>query len=308
MTAAQTPNIDTIATLGLGEAGTAIARGLAEVWRAQDPAQRRILSVDTGLGDNIRGAAIGERARSIGVEIEGSYGKQLSAAQAVFSVVTGVEAKNAALAAREVLKPGTLYFDVNTLTGPQTAAIAAEMIEAGIDYVDFAAMGGFATSGYQVPFVISGPAAQRAADLLQPLGFDIEVMSERAGDASAVKIIRSVMVKGIEALGVECMVAAHRAGLVDEVLDCFSDIDARTFAGMVKTLTTTHVVHAKRRMEEMDKAQENLLELGITPLMSERTRQSHARTVDAAIAPDNAQLPSFEQALEILSERVVKYC
>ena len=305
MAANDAQDITAIATLGLGEAGTAITTGLAEVWRKNEPA-RRILSVDIGLGDNVRGSAINERARAIGVEIEGSYTNKLAAAGAVFSVVTGVEAKNAALAAREVLKPGTLFFDVNTLTGPQTADIAQEMYKAGIDYVDFAAMGGFATSGHKVPFVVSGPAAQRAAAFLQPFGFKVEVMSERAGDASSVKIIRSVMVKGMEALGVECMVAAHRAGLVQEVLDCFSDIDARTFAGMVKSLTTTHVVHAKRRMEEMDKAKENLLELGIQPLMSERTRESHARTVDAGVAPSDASLPTFEEALEILSEKVVK--
>ena len=299
-------NITAIATLGLGEAGTAITTGLAEVWRKDHPA-RRILSVDIGLGDNLRGAAINERARQIGVEIEGSYTSKLADAGAVFCVVTGVEAKNAALAAREVLKPGTLFFDVNTLTGPQTAAIAEEMYKAGIDYVDFAAMGGFATSGHKVPFVVSGPAAERAAAFLKPFGFNVEIMSDRAGDASAVKIIRSVMVKGMEALGVECMVAAHRAGLVDEVLECFSDIDARTFAGMVKSLTATHVVHAKRRMEEMDKATENLVELGIQPLMTERTRQSHARTVDADVAPADASLPSFEEALEILSEKVVKH-
>lgn len=241
----------------------------------------------------------------MGIEIEGSYSHALSDASAVFCVVTGVEAKNAALAALEVLQPGTLYFDVNTLTGPQTADIAQEMAKAGIDYVDFAAMGGFAASGYQVPFVISGPAAGRAAELLRPLGFNIKIMSERVGDASSVKIIRSVMVKGIEALGVECIVAAHRARLVDEVLECFSNIDSRTFAGMIKSLTTTHVFHAKRRMEEIDKAQENLIELGIRPLMSERTRASHARTVEADIVPIDAALPNFDAALELLSEDVV---
>ena len=56
-------------------------------------------------------------------------------------------------------------------------------------------MGGFAASGYKVPFVVSGPAAERAAAFLTPFGFNVTVMSERAGDASAVKIIRSVMVK-----------------------------------------------------------------------------------------------------------------
>lgn len=305
MAANDAQDITAIATLGLGEAGTAITTGLAEVWRKDNPA-RRILSVDIGLGDNVRGSAINERARAIGVEIEGSYTSKLAEAGAVFSVVTGVEAKNAALAAREVLKPGTLFFDINTITGPQTADIAQEMFKAGIDYVDFAAMGGFATSGHKVPFVVSGPAAERAAAFLKPYGFNVEVMSDRAGDASSVKIIRSVLVKGMEALSVECMVAAHRAGLVQEVLNCFSDIDARTFAGMVKSLTTTHVVHAKRRMEEMDKAKENLVELGIQPLMSERTRESHARTVDAGVAPNDASLPTFEEALEILSEKVVK--
>jgi 3-hydroxyisobutyrate dehydrogenase-like beta-hydroxyacid dehydrogenase len=266
MASDDTQDITTIATLGFGEAGTAIASGLAQVWRRDDPS-RRILSVDIALGDNLRGAAINQRARAIGVEIEGNYSERLDDAGAVFSVVTGVEAKNAALAARGRLKPGTLFFDVNTLTGPQTADIAAEMLKAGIDYVDFAAMGSF--------------------------------------DASSVKIIRSVMLKGMEALGVECMVAAHRAGLVEEVLDCFSDVDARTFAGMVKSLTTTHVVHARRRMEEMDKARENLVELGIRPLLAERIRESHARTVDAGVAPDDARVPSFEEALEILSEKVV---
>jgi 3-hydroxyisobutyrate dehydrogenase len=300
-----TPDISAIATLGLGEAGTALATGLAQVWRKDQPT-RRILSVDTALGDNVRGAAINDRARSLGIEIEGSYSNRLSDAGAVFCVVTGVDARNAALAARDVLKPGTLFFDVNTLTGPQTVEIAREMFQAGIDYVDFAAMGSFAGSGFRVPFVISGPGAQRAAALLKPLGFNIDIMSDRAGDASAVKIIRSVMVKGIEALSVECMVAAHRAGLVEEVLNCFSDIDARTFAGMVKSLTTTHVVHARRRMEEMEKAQAPLIDRGSPPLMTQRTRESHARTVDAGVAPADASTPNFEEALQILSEKVVR--
>ncbi len=298
-------DITAIATLGLGEAGTAIATGLADVWRKDNPL-RRILSVDTALGDNVRGPAINARAQTIGVEIEGNYSNTLRDAGAVFSVVTGIAAKDAALAARDVLNTGTLFLDVNTLTGPQTADIAKAMFKAGIDYVDLAAMGSFEASGYQVPFVASGPAAQRAAALLRPFGFNIEVMSERAGDASSVKIIRSVMLKGMEALGVECMVAAHRAGLVDEVLNCFSDIDANTFAGMLKSLTTTHLVHAKRRMEEVDKAQENLLELGIRPLMSERTRESHARTVNADAVPADGKTPHFEDALEILSEKVVR--
>ena len=304
--AEKTPDaISTVALLGLGEAGTAISRGLAEHWRG-DNDTRRILAVDTAQKDNVRGPAISDRAREIGVEIDDRYTEVLRDANVVISVVTGVDAKAAAASAKQLLRPGTLYLDVNTLTGKQTAEIAASVDAAGIDYVDIAAMGGFSTYGYQAPFVLSGPAAERAAAWMKPLGFDVSVMSDRAGDASAVKIIRSIMVKGLEALGVECLVAAQRAGLTDEVLACFSDIDDRTFAGMVKSLTASHVNHAKRRMEEVDKVMENLAELGMEPIMSASTRRSHARTVDAEIQPNDGVNPSFEDAVALLSEKVVK--
>jgi len=297
--------ITTVALLGLGEAGTAISRGLAEHWRGDDPS-RRILGVDTAQKDNVRGPAISERAREIGVEIDDRYTDALAAAGFVISVVTGVDAKHAAEAAKPLLRPGTIYLDVNTLTGKQTAEIAASIDAAGIDYVDVAAMGGFSTYGHRAPFVLSGPAAERAASWMRPIGFDVSVMSDRAGDASAVKIIRSIMVKGLEALGVECLVAAHRAGLTEEVLACFSDIDDRTFAGMVKSLTASHTNHAKRRMEEVDKVMENLAELGMEPIMSASTRRSHARTVDAEIQSADGVNPSFEDAVKLLSETVVK--
>ena len=131
-------------------------------------------------------------------------------------------------------------------------------------------------------------------------------MSDRAGDSSSVKIIRSIMVKGLEALGVECMVAAHRAGLTNEVLACFADIDDRTFPGMVKSLTASHTNHAKRRMEEVDKVMENLAELGMEPIMSSATRRSHARTVNAEIQSADGINPAFEEAVKLLSEKVVK--
>lgn len=298
-------DIKTVALLGLGEAGTAIAKGLAEHWRGDD-ASRRILAVDIAQKDNVRGPAITERARKIGVEIDDRCTEALAAADFVISVVTGVEAKNAAEAAKRFLRPGTLYCDVNTLTGKQKADIASTVEAAGIDYVDIAAMGGFATYGHRAPFVLSGPAAERAAAWMRPQGFNVSVMSDRAGDSSSVKIIRSIMVKGLEALGVECMVAAQRAGLTDEVLACFADIDDRTFAGMVKSLTASHVNHAKRRMEEVDKVMENLAELGIEPVMSSATRRSHLRTVAADIVRADGVNPPFEEAVTLLSEKVVK--
>ena len=299
-------DINVVATLGLGEAGTALTKGLVKVFKG-DNADRRVLSVDIALHDNVRGAAINQRAHDIGVEISGEYGPSIGEAGFIMSVVTGVEAKHAAKAATEWLKPGTLFLDVNTLTGPQTAAIGQPMLDAGIDYVDVAAMGGFSSYGHQVPFLLSGPAAERAAAFMKPLGFNVTVLSDKVGDASGVKIIRSVMIKGVEALSVECLVAAHRQGLVKEVLECFSDVDERTFAGFVESMAISQLVHAKRRMEEMEKAVENLDEIGIKPVMTERTIESHRRTVDADVLPPDGTRHTLEEALEILSEKVVGY-
>ena len=159
MTEKKPDGIGAVALLGLGEAGTAIARGLAEQWRGDDPS-RRILAVDIAQKDNVRGPAISERAREIGVEIEDRYTEALRAADVVISVVTGVDAKNAAASATPLLRPGTIYLDVNTLTGKQIADIAKMVDEAGVDYVDVAAMGGFSTYGHRAPFVLSGPAAE----------------------------------------------------------------------------------------------------------------------------------------------------
>lgn len=297
-------DITAVATLGLGEAGTALTTGLVKDWRG-DRTDRRVLSVDIALGDNVRGAAINQRAHDIGVEISGEYGPALSDVGFVMSVVTGLEAKNAAASAKQWLKPGTLFMDVNTLTGPQTAAIGQTMLDAGIDYVDVAAMGGFSVYGHKVPFLLSGPSAERAAAFMKPFGFDVTVLSDKIGDASGVKIIRSVMIKGIEALSVECLVAAHRQGLVEEVLTCFSDVDSRTFRGFVENMAISHLVHAKRRMEEMEKAIENLDEIGIKPLMTDSTVASHRRTVDANVVPADGTRPTLTEALEILSEKVV---
>lgn len=297
-------DVKTFATLGLGEAGSAISRGLKEEWRDRAGAPK-MMSVDINLHDNVKGPPIQERARDIGVEAHNDYGPHLSEAEFVISVVTGNDAKDAAKSAMEWLKPGAFYCDVNTLTGPQTKAIAAPMLEAGIKYVDIAAMGGFANTGHRTPFLISGPHAEEAAEWMTAQGFQIQVLSDVAGEASAVKIIRSVMIKGIEALTVECMTAAYRQGLVQEVLDCFSDVDARTFAGFVKSMAVSHVIHAKRRMEEIEKAVENLEETDITPVMSPATIANHRRTVDADVVPKDGSRPTFEEALEILSSQVV---
>jgi hypothetical protein len=119
-------------------------------------------------------------------------------------------------------------------------------------------------------------------------------------------MIRSVLIKGVEALGVEAYVTAERQGILKEVMECMGDVDQLGFAKFVGTLVQTHVVHAHRRWEEMGLVGRTLRETGVDPLMTERTERSLRRSVDAGIAPADGKVPEFDEALRILSEKVIR--
>ena len=89
-------------------------------------------------------------------------------------------------------------------------------------------------------------------------------------------------------------------------MGCMGDVDQISFANFVAMLVQTHIVHAYRRWEEMGLVAQTLRETGVEPLMTEVIERSHRRTVDAQIAPANGKVPSLEEALKILSEKVVR--
>ena len=245
-------------------------------------------------------------AAELDLSLSPDFSPALGEASLVFCAVTGNSAASAAADAARWMTPGTVFLDLNTITRGETAAIAARMTDAGFDYVDVGVVGVFYALGYRAPMLLAGPRAADLAAWMTPLGFSAKALSETPGEASAVKMLRSVMMKGIEALSVECLVAARAEGLLDEMLDCVADVDRLPFRDMLIRLVTTHLVHVERRLEEVGKVNENLRETGIEPLMSAATLRSHTRTLDAAVVPANGAVPDLENALAILAERVVR--
>ncbi|MBM3491483.1 MAG: NAD(P)-dependent oxidoreductase [Alphaproteobacteria bacterium] len=302
---------EVIALLGFGEGGSGIGRGLAakDGWRGRAPAgsnrPRRLLAVDVALDQDARGRALGQRARELDIQIAAGYGEALRQADVVFSVVPGESALDAARAAAPFLKPGALYLDLCTISGPMAERDRKALAPAGVRYVDIAVMGSFLNFGHRAPMLLAGEDVEAAAAWMREQGFDVKVLGTKPGSASAVKLLRSVLMKGIEALGVECLVAAERQGLVKEVLDNIGDVDKMGFAGFVEMLVNTHVVHAKRRWEEMELVAKGLAECGVRPLMTQAIIASHARTVDARLAPADGKVPPLAQSLAILGEKAV---
>jgi hypothetical protein len=89
-------------------------------------------------------------------------------------------------------------------------------------------------------------------------------------------------------------------------MGCLGDVDASTFAGTLAMLVQTHIVHAHRRWEEMGLVAQTLRETGVDPLMTEAIEKSHRRTVDAGIAPADGKVPPLDEALKLLSAKVVR--
>lgn len=197
----------------------------------------------------------------------------LAGSQAVLSLVTADQALAAARACAPLLNDGALWLDMNSIA-PGAKRAAAQAIEAaGGRYVDVAVMAPVLPLRRAVPLLVAGPHAAPAAELLHALGFhNVSIAGPGIGDASAIKMIRSVMVKGLEALTAECALAAGRAGVTDAVL---ASLDAswkpQGWGERFDYNLDRMLVHGLRRAAEMEQVAATLEELGVDPVMTRGT-------------------------------------
>lgn len=208
----------------------------------------------------------------------------LNDAQLVLSLVTADSALAAAQDAAPLLRPGALFCDMNSVA-PDTKRAAAEAVNAGAGrYVDVAVLAPVNPSRLRVPLLIAGPHAEDAMSALQAAGFaNTRIVGEEIGRASAIKMIRSIMVKGVEALTAEMMIAAERAGVTKEVL---ASLDASEksigWTERAEYNLERMMTHGIRRAAEMEESAKTLTGLGMEPLMTggtvKRQRQMAGRT------------------------------
>jgi len=301
-----------IALLGFGEAGSAIARGLASEkgWRGPakpgDNAPRRVIAIDPALDKDARGTALGKDAGRLQIPISDKYTEALSDADLVICAVQGEHALDAASSAAPLLKKGAYFLDLCTVTGKMADEDRAAIEKAGALYIDIAVMGGFFKYGIKAPMLVAGGDAKAAVDWMNANGFDAKYLGPRPGSASSVKMVRSVLMKGLEALGVEALVTAERQGIREEVLECLADVDLVPFRDHLASLVQTHVVHARRRWEEMGLVAQTLRETGVEPKMTVTTEQTLRRSVEAGIAPADGKVPGLDEALKLLSDKVMR--
>lgn len=205
-----------------------------------------------------------------GIQGTNNLEEALDCSQTIFSLVTADQALIAATNASAFLKPGALYFDMNSVA-PATKTSAAKLIKAaGGRYVDVAVMAPVHPARLCVPLLVSGPHVNEATDTLHRTGFtNIKQAGSEIGRASSIKMIRSVMIKGIEALTAECVFAAEKAGVLPEVLSALGE----EWADKADYNFDRMMVHGARRAAEMREVCKTLENLGVDPVLSSGTVQ-----------------------------------
>jgi 3-hydroxyisobutyrate dehydrogenase-like beta-hydroxyacid dehydrogenase len=207
-------------------------------------------------------------AKRDGVAEHAEASAALAGATVVLSLVTADQALSAAQAYAALLAPKTLYCDMNSVA-PETKRAAAEAVHAAAGrYVDVAIMSPVYPKQMDVPLLVSGPHAEAGAAALRAAGFAyVRVVGDAVGKASAIKMIRSVMIKGVEALTAEMMLAARAADVESDVLASLGDGWADKADYNLERMMT----HGMRRAAEMEESAKTLVALGIDPVMTRGT-------------------------------------
>jgi 3-hydroxyisobutyrate dehydrogenase-like beta-hydroxyacid dehydrogenase len=188
----------------------------------------------------------------------------------VISAVTAGECHAAAAEAAQALTPGTYYLDLNSVS-PRTKLEAARTVEAaGGRYIEAAVMSPIAPQRIASPLWLGGPHAAEFLPLAQSLGFSgAAVYSATIGAASAAKMCRSVIVKGMEALLAEALLTARRHGVEDAVLTSLKDLfPVGDWRKLARYMIARSLQHGRRRAEEMREAVRTVAEAGFDPWMS----------------------------------------
>ena len=241
---------------------------------------------DILMHDATAGPPMKAHAARAGVEAVGSMAALTAKADIIISAVTASQAGAVADEAATSIRPGTWLMDLNSCS-PGTKQRSSERIDgAGGRYVESAVMTTVPGYGIRVPMLLGGRHAAAFRAVMAPLGFDMQIVDERIGVASATKMCRSVMIKGLESLLVESLVSARHYGVEDRVLaslsETFPELDWEKVASYMIMRTA---LHGKRRAEEMREVAVTVREAGLEPLMASAIaeRQDHmAKQKDAA--------------------------
>ena len=255
-----------IGFIGFGEAGFTIANGL------HGAGVDRVCAYDIATDDTDRGPLIRERAVLSHTTLVTSSSALAATSDILFSTVTSSSSHDAARQTSPFLRSRHIYADLNSVSPARKREIADVVRASGAGFVEAAVIAPVQPYGHRVPMLLGGDASERFIAAMAPLGMRLTDLHADVGTAAAVKMCRSIVVKGLEALLAECVLAAvpHQADahVFASLNESFPGIDWKKLADY--TIGRV-VVHGERRAREMEEVAETLRAIGVDPIMAEAT-------------------------------------
>jgi 3-hydroxyisobutyrate dehydrogenase-like beta-hydroxyacid dehydrogenase len=294
-------NLKRVAVVGFGEAGAILSEELAS-------AGLEVSTYDILLDSPASRNAMLAKAHAANVRAAPTLRDAIAQADLIISAVTAVSSTQVAKDCSTSLNVGQIFLDINSVS-PATKREQARLVEPSKAlYVEAAVMAPVPLKRLAVPMLLGGAHAPAVAQSLGALGMNVTAVAGELGVASAIKMCRSIIIKGLEALTVECVLAAHEFEAAEQV---FTSLD-RTFPNMGWTtglpdyLVGRVAEHGRRRAAEMREVERTLLTVGVTPVMSRATAERQQRLVDTMAArgvtyPDGAAF-SWRALLDALDD------
>jgi 3-hydroxyisobutyrate dehydrogenase-like beta-hydroxyacid dehydrogenase len=262
MTLRNTPRL---CFIGFGEAGQAIASGL------RDAGVTSIAAWDI-LFPRDEGAKLKAAGETIRARLAASAADAVANSDIIVAAVTAASSLEAAQSVAPHISGNPYYLDINSVS-PGRKQETARLLDGMARYVDVAILAPIHPRRHQTPLLLAGPHAEAVLPLLvDELEMQGVIASDEVGAAAALKMIRSVMIKGIEALTAECFLAAQRAGITDEVAASLkNNYPALDWPKVIAYNLERMASHGIRRADEMEQVAVTLSELGIAPRMTQAT-------------------------------------
>lgn len=287
-----------IGFIGFGEAAYYISKGLRE--------QARIFAFDSMESNPERGGIIRRRAEECGVTLLSSAG---GVARVVAVLIASVPSAGALGVCEEVLgelREGQVYADVSASTPDTKEQIWGRLEPRGVLFVDAAMLGSLPQDWHKVPITASGNGAQAFYEHMTPLGMRITLAGERAGAASAIKLVRSVFMKGLAACMYEMLQGADAYGISEKIIASLSrSLDGIPFVEHLTRLVTGTAEHADRRAAELKGSIKMLEECGLDASMSMAAMRKHQLIGEYRFCGTAADGPpdSWEDVVRIMRKR-----
>jgi len=288
--------------MGFGQVGSAFAKGLRKEGFPY------IVAYDKMQDTQPYGDMIKRKAKEANIELLSDVEQLVRNSDIIICVTSASVAVESAQQVLPFITSNHIYADFNSASPGIKQQIADFIVKTGAKFVDGAIMGSISLYGHKSKILVCGDGAEALAEVLCKWSMNIKKIGDKPGQASALKMVRSVWAKGIEALLIESLLAAYEYEILEPVFESVCEMMQEDFATLANMLITTDAIHAQRRAHEMDEVIQTLQHVGADFTMSQATRNKLQWSANLGMKEEyKGEIPNdFREVLVRLAQKARK--